>query len=256
MSPEQAALETHGVRVCYGGVVANDDVSLAVPHGRIIGLIGPNGAGKTTFVDAVTGFASATGEILLGGRAIEGLAPHRRARLGLSRTWQSLELFDDLSVGENVLVAERPVRLASMLADLVWPDRHRSTGATEEALALLGLHAAARQSVRELSLGQRKLLGIARALATRPEVVVLDEPAAGLDSRESRELVPRLRAVVDAGVSMLLIDHDMGLIFEACDEVYVMKLGRVMAHGAPDEIRHDRAVIAAYLGEEGRSEQV
>jgi branched-chain amino acid transport system ATP-binding protein len=242
-----AILDTTGVSVSFGGVHAVVDVDLAVPEGRLVGLIGPNGAGKTTFIDAITGFVRAQGRVELDGRDLTGMAPHARARLGLARTWQSIELFDDLTIRENLLVAaHRPSIRRTLKESVSVPD----TGAAEisESLALLGLEAMADTLPEELSQGQRKLVGIARALVAKPRLVCLDEPAAGLDTRESEELGRRLRRLVDDGQSMLLVDHDMGLVLGICDHVVVLEFGRVIASGAPDEVRRDQHVIAAYLG--------
>ncbi|MEO3827679.1 ABC transporter ATP-binding protein [Actinomadura sp. B10D3] len=248
----QTGLDVRDLTVRYGGVLANDTVSLSVGPGRIVGLIGPNGAGKTTFIDAVTGFTPCTGEIVLGGRDLSGRPPHVRSRSGLTRTWQSGELFEDLSVRENVLVAARRVTARTVLADLVRPGRRREDGAVSAALELMGLDGLADRDVGILSLGQTKLLGVARALAGGPRVVLLDEPAAGLSAAESAELGSRLRRAAAGGVGILLVDHDMGLVFDVCDEVHVLEFGRVISHGTPAFVRADEAVLTAYLGQGAR----
>jgi ABC-type branched-subunit amino acid transport system ATPase component/ABC-type branched-subunit amino acid transport system permease subunit len=246
---ERPLLETDGLSVSYGGVRAVDDVSLRVPVGHVVGLIGPNGAGKTTFVDAVTGLVPSHGRVELAGARIDELAAHQRARLGLARTYQSVELFDDLTVRENLVVAaERPTWWA-MAADVVRPGRHATQAGVEWALALLELDALADAYPQALSQGQRKIVGVARALAVEPRLVLLDEPAAGLDTRESAELGVRIRHLVDHGVSVLLVDHDMGLVLSVCDTVYVLDFGQVIGQGTPAEIRADERVVAAYLGE-------
>jgi branched-chain amino acid transport system ATP-binding protein len=242
-----AVLQATGISVSFGGVHAVVDVDLEVGDGRIVGLIGPNGAGKTTFIDAITGFVRCSGRVQLDGRELTGLPPHARARLGLARTWQSVELFDDLSVRENLLVASRHPSVWRTLKEVVSvPDE--GPAEIESALELLGLGAAADELPSELSQGQRKLVGIARALVAKPRIVCLDEPAAGLDTNESEELGRRLRGLVDAGQAMLLVDHDMGLVLGTCDEVVVLEFGKVIASGAPDVVRRDQQVIAAYLG--------
>ncbi|MFI5693813.1 ABC transporter ATP-binding protein [Kribbella sp. NPDC051586] len=241
-------LSTRDLTVRYGGVVANDQVCVTVGRGEIVGLIGPNGAGKTSFIDAVSGFTGCTGEIELAGTPLGSLPAHRRARLGLARTWQSIELFRDLSVYENALVASRRFSLGRLLTDLVRPGREDDDAQVWAALDLVGLRDLAHRSTDELSLGQRKLLGVARALAARPKVLLLDEPAAGLDVDESKELGDRLRGVVADGISVLLVDHDMGLVLEVCDQVYVLEFGKLIAQGTPAEMRTDPAVVAAYLG--------
>lgn len=244
-----ALLDVVDLGVSFGGVHALDRVSLAVDAGAIVGLIGPNGAGKTTFIDAVCGNVPHRGTIRFGGRPIEGLAPHRRARAGLARTWQSLELFDDLTVAENCLVAVAPDGLRSVVADIFRPKRHHGADAVDEALAVVGLADLAGAHPSELSLGQRKLVGVARALAARPRLVLLDEPAAGLDTEESRRFGEHVVAMAAAGVAVLLVDHDMGLVLGTCDEVHVLDAGWVIAAGPPEAVRADPAVVAAYLGE-------
>jgi branched-chain amino acid transport system ATP-binding protein len=242
-----AVLQASGISVSFGGVHAVDGVDLAVDEGRLVGLIGPNGAGKTTFIDAITGFVPYRGRVELDGRDISRLKPHVRARLGLARTWQSIELFDDLSVGENLVVASYRPSVATTLKEVV-SEAVVTTDAASAALELLGLESLVDAMPEDLSQGQRKLVGIARSLAAKPRVLCLDEPAAGLDARESAELAVRLRQVVDAGTSMLLVDHDMGLVLGISDHVVVLEFGRVIARGAPDAVRRDPQVVTAYLG--------
>ena len=240
-------LATTGISVSFGGLRALDDVELTVSEGQLVGLIGPNGAGKTTFIDAISGFVPYEGRVELDGRQVDGLAAHARAQRGLARTWQSLELFDDLSVRENLAVASyRPSAWSTAIETLSRPVG--STEAADAALALLGLEAMADAMPEDLPQGQRKLVGIARALAAEPRLLCLDEPAAGLDTRESEELARHLREVVDAGTPMLLVDHDMGLVLGISDYVVVLEFGQVIAHGPPDVVRRDPRVISAYLG--------
>ncbi len=242
------ALTVDGLTVRYGGLTAVDGVSLTVEPGRLVGLIGPNGAGKTTLLDALTGFTPISGGTMrFGGTRLDRMAAHRRARSGLGRTWQSVELFDELTVAENLRVAAEPARWWSFLADAVRPVR-RQADAVAEALAALDLGSVADRLPTELSHGQRKLVGVARALATRPFLVCLDEPAAGLDTGESARLGTQLRRLADAGLGMLLVDHDMGLVLGTCDLVYVLEFGKIIARGTPEEIRSDERVITAYLG--------
>jgi ABC-type branched-subunit amino acid transport system ATPase component len=242
-----SVLDARGVAVNYGGVHALTDVDLTVEQGQLVGLIGPNGAGKTTFIDAVTGFTAHRGRVTVNGRDLTGTPPHVRARAGLARTWQSAELFEDLTVAENLAVAADPHTWWGGLARTVRGVSH-VPASVPETLARVGLESLAEARPGDLSQGQRKLVGVARALAATPHVVCLDEPAAGLDTAESRLLGARLRAVVDAGTAMLLIDHDMGLVLGICDRVVVLEFGRVIAAGSPAQIRDDPAVIAAYLG--------
>jgi ABC-type branched-subunit amino acid transport system ATPase component/ABC-type branched-subunit amino acid transport system permease subunit len=230
-----ALLRVHGLTVRYGGVVAVDDLSFTVPEGGITGLIGPNGAGKTTTMDAICGFTDCHGTIELSGRTLHGLLPHRRASLGLGRTFQGGRLYEDLTAEENVVVGQ-------------YVAGDRGPGRVTAILSALGVAALSGRRVSELSQGQRQLVAVARALAGQPRLLLLDEPAAGLDSSESVWLAERLRGVRDTGVTILLIDHDMSLVLGLCDEIHVLDFGALIASGPPDVIRGDQRVAAAYLG--------
>ncbi|WP_216908437.1 ABC transporter ATP-binding protein [Nocardia noduli] len=240
-------LRTSGLSVRYGGVVANTDIDIAVDAGEIVGLIGPNGAGKTTFVDAVTGFTEYTGHVGLEGVALDKLGPHRRRRAGLARTWQAGELFGDLTVAQNLAVAVAPTGLRTLFSDIFGSSALPSE-TVDAALELVGVPGVAARRPDELTLGQQKLVGVARALVGGTRVVLLDEPAAGLDTHESLEFGRHLRRVAEAGVGVLLIDHDMSLVLDICTRLYVLDFGVVIAAGAPALIREDPRVIAAYLG--------
>jgi branched-chain amino acid transport system ATP-binding protein len=242
-----AVLQAGGVSVQFGGVHALSGVDLDVSEGELVGLIGPNGAGKTTFVDAVTGFVRYTGRVELDGRDLGGLSPHVRAEHGLARTWQSTELFDDLSVRENLNVAFRRPTLWQVAREL-FGSADVSSDAIDQALELLELEWAQELMPGDLSQGQRKLVGVARALVMEPRLLCLDEPAAGLDTGESEELGKRLRGLADKGHSMLLIDHDMGFVLSVCDRIFVLEFGKLIASGAPDVVRKDPRVVEAYLG--------
>jgi branched-chain amino acid transport system ATP-binding protein len=246
-----ALLHVDALRVSYGGVIAVDDVDLRVEEGSVVGLIGPNGAGKTSTIDALTGYhAPASGSVTFAGEDITRLKPHTRARRGLVRTFQSVELFDDLTVEENLLVASQRMGVSAALRDLLLPVRKHPRGDVDWALDLCGLTDVADRYPTELSHGLRKLVGVARALAQKPRLVLMDEPAAGLDTDESEELGRHLAALPQAGVTVLLVDHDMSLVLGICDAVVVLDFGRVIARGTPQEIRADEAVVGAYLGKE------
>jgi branched-chain amino acid transport system ATP-binding protein len=240
-------LQTEDVSVKFGGVNALSGVDLDVQEGELVGLIGPNGAGKTTFVDAVTGFVPYAGRIELDGLDLGGLSPHARAVRGLARTWQSTELFDDLTVRENLAVASRRPSLWQVAKEL-FGDSATTSGEIEQALELLDLVWAADLMPGDLSQGQRKLVGVARAIVTEPRLLCLDEPAAGLDTGESEELGRRLRGLTDKGHSMLLIDHDMGFVLSVCDRIFVLEFGKLIASGPPGTVRSDPRVVTAYLG--------
>jgi len=249
-----ALLETSGLSVTFGGLRAVDNVSITIEQGQLVGLIGPNGAGKTTFIDGLTGFVPMKGEIVFDGKSLAHAEPYDRARAGLVRTWQSLELFDDLTVGENLRVAAETSSVKGFVLDLVWPNRTKRVASVDEALRRLDIADLADRVPLELSQGQRKLIGVARALAANPMLVLMDEPAAGLDTKESQELGHRLRQIVENGTTIFLIDHDMGLVLTVCDYIYVIEFGRLIAQGTPAEIRTNDRVITAYLGEQARSE--
>ena len=242
-----SVLSARRISVSFGGVHAVVDVDLEVGPGELVGLIGPNGAGKTTFVDAVTGFVSHRGTVELDGSDITVLSPQARARRGLARTWQAIELFDDLSVRENLTVAAHHPALGTTLKELfVRPLGH--SRAVDEALEVFALGDLADATPSELTQGQRKLVAVARALAARPKLLCLDEPAAGLDAQESIAFGRHLREIVDRGTPILLIDHDMGLVLGISDRVVVLEFGRVIAVGTPEEVRTDPKVVVAYLG--------
>jgi len=202
-------------------------------------LIGPNGAGKTTMVDALSGFAACIGNVTFDGIDLAGRKPHQRVKLGLSRTFQAIELYEDLTVQENLEVG-----LASGRKGHGAEARKR----LDETCTVLGLQHLRERPAADLSQGQRQLVSIGRALVAEPRLLLLDEPAAGLDSQESEWLGLRLRDVRDSGVTILIVDHDVNLVLNLCDYIVVLDFGQLIAKGTPMEIRNDPAVIAAYLG--------
>ncbi|MFT4042416.1 MAG: branched-chain amino acid ABC transporter permease/ATP-binding protein [Gordonia sp. (in: high G+C Gram-positive bacteria)] len=235
-------LSAQHIGVHYGGITALDDVSLDVRDGEIIGLIGPNGAGKTTFIDAISGFTEASGSVSLTGTTLDGQRAHQRSRSGLGRTFQGIDLYDDLSVRENVSVGTTASRHRG--SDRAPLDEEQM----QQLFTVLHLDTVVDRPVRELSQGQRQLVSVARALAGRPQVVLLDEPAAGLDSSESAWLGQRLRAIRDSGITIVMVDHDMDLVLDICDRIIVLDLGKRIAVGTPDEVRRNPDVARAYLG--------
>lgn len=250
------ALRIEELTVRYGGLTAVNKVSINVESGSFVGLIGPNGAGKTTFVDAVTGLAPSTGEVWFQDRRVDQRPAYQRSRMGLVRTFQSLELFEELTVRENLMAAAETPRWYTAMVDLVWPRPSAEVRRRVDAsLDIVDLTDAADELVSDLSLGQRKLATIARALAMEPNVALLDEPAAGLASYETAHLGQTLRRIVDSGTTILMIDHDMGLVLGVCDIVHVLEFGTLIASGNPAEIRASDRVLAAYLGADDEDEQ-
>ena len=250
-----AILELSGVTVRFGAATAVDGVSLSVHAGEVVGLIGPNGAGKTVTFNVVTGLQKpSAGRVLLHGRDVTNAPPHVRTTMGLGRTFQVVQLFRGLSVVENVAVAAHHHTRSGIVSDaLRLPGRGRALAESHErALAVLdflGLSALADLPADALPVGQARLVELGRALALQPDVLLLDEPASGLDPSETHELVEllaRVRAVL--GVAMLLVEHDMGVVMPLCDHVVVMNQGAVLAAGRPEEVRHDPRVLEAYLG--------
>ena len=248
---ERKTLSVTGLSVRFGGVRAVDDVSFEVRPGEVVGLIGPNGAGKTTVIDAVTGFVKpAAGTIGLNDVAVEAWSASRRASAGLRRSFQSLELFDDVTVEDNIRAGADSGTTLSWVTDLFWPGRHALPSTAVAAIREFNLQADLQRSPDELSYGQRRLVGIARAVASAPSIIMLDEPAAGLDEVESRELANLIRRLADErGMGVLLVEHDVGLVMSTCDRIVVIEFGRVIASGTPEEVRNNTAVAAAYLGE-------
>lgn len=244
-------LRVDGLTVRYGGTTAVDDVTLEVCPGEVLGLIGPNGAGKTSFIDAVTGFARMEGRLFLGEEDATTWSPAKRARAGMGRSFQSLELFEDSTVLENLRVASDPREAISYVRDLIHPVNPPLSPEVVTAIREFGFEDSLDRTVEDLSYGERRLLAIARAIAARPSVLLLDEPAAGLGDAETAELSRLVRRMADDfGIAVLLVEHDMNLVMGVCDRLVVLEFGRTIAAGTPTEVRQDPAVIAAYLGVE------
>ena len=232
------SLEAQGIAVRFGGLQALDGVSVAAPLGRITGLIGPNGAGKTTLFNVCCGFQQPDdGTVTLDGQDISTLSPARRARLGLGRTFQRMELFGSLTVRENVELAAE----AKMLRD--------SRDRAQQLLETVGLAGLADKPAGQISTGQGRLLELARALARGPRILLLDEPSSGLDAAESHDFGQLLVQLVrDNDLGILMVEHDMSLVLTICEWIHVLDFGRPLMAGTPDEVRNSEAVRAAYLG--------
>jgi branched-chain amino acid transport system ATP-binding protein len=247
------ALEVQQLSVRFGGHLAVYDVSIAVGSGQIVGLIGPNGAGKTTTFNAVCGVVRpSAGRVLLGGRDITRMSTHRRARLGLGRTFQRLEVFPSLTVWDNVLVGLEIRRSWSRrgVQPQVLADGANLTAEAEVALILerLGLTGVADQPVGALPTGQARLVELGRALAARPSVLLLDEPASGLDDEETSRFGQLLCSLAAAGLAILLVEHDIALVMEVCNWLHVLDFGQLISSGSAEDVRNDAKVVEAYLG--------
>jgi branched-chain amino acid transport system ATP-binding protein len=231
-------LEAQNLSVRFGGLAAVDDVSLAVPEGSIVALIGPNGAGKTTVFNLLSGFLKGRGRILFENQDISGFPPHTLCRLGMARTFQIVQPFAAQTVRDNIAVGAH-VRHAG---------RAQALRAAEAVARRVGLAAQLDQLAMNLTIAARKRLELARALATAPRLVLLDEVLAGLNPREIDDVVPILRGIRDAGVTILMVEHVMRAVMSLSDEAWVLSNGRLIAHGTPREVASHPAVIDAYLG--------
>ncbi|MEV1002251.1 branched-chain amino acid ABC transporter ATP-binding protein/permease [Nonomuraea sp. NPDC050202] len=254
-SAEDVALDVREVTKRFKGLVALDKVSLTVPTGQIRGIVGPNGSGKTTLFNVISGFYDPTeGSVVLGGREATGMAPYRLSLLGVARTFQNLRLFEDLSVRENLLLALDRTRTTWIWRYPILPWKvlgyerklHRRTA---ELLERFGLTEVADAEPRSLPYGIQRRIELARAMAMSPALLLLDEPAAGLNGEEVRQLADIVRSIRDSGVTVIIIEHNMGLVMSLCDRITVLSSGKVIADGPPAEVAVHPDVVAAYLGD-------
>lgn len=250
-----ALLETQGLTLHFGGISALDDVNVEVRPGEIVGLLGPNGAGKTTFFNVVSGFLKPErGQISLDDQPIQDLLPYERVAMGLGRTFQHVKLFRNLTVYENLLVAQhRHLRSGSFSAMLRLPawreDEKAAARRVETMLDTINLRPWSARRPFELSYGTTRFLELAAVLSLRPKILLLDEPASGIQQKEVEALGPMLKRIRDEqGCAILLIEHDMGLLFGVSERVYALDFGKVIAEGHPDEIAHNPLVLESYLG--------
>ncbi len=249
-------LELKGITQVFGGVTALDDVSFTVDSNLITGVIGPNGAGKTTLFNIVTGIYQQTaGTVIFEGRDISGLPAERLAALGMVRTFQNVELFGQMTVLENVMVGMHSRTRSGLLAcslKMPWTvaEERRIQEEAHQWLSFVGIDELADVQASNLPFGKGRLLEIARALACKPRMVLMDEPAAGLNSQETMGLAALIRRIRDTGVTVVLVEHDMELVMDICEQIVVLNLGRKLAEGTPREIQDNHEVIAAYLGDD------
>ena len=249
-------LEISGITQVFGGVTALKDVSFSVFKGDITGVIGPNGAGKTTLFNIISGiYTQTSGAIALEGKDVSGALPEHLARFGMVRTFQNIELFNAMTVRENVMVGRHSRSSSGLLAcslKMPWALREekRIRSEAEKWMEFTGISDLADVVAGNLPFGKGRLLEIARALAVEPRIILMDEPAAGLNSQETMALAQLIRRIRDMGITIALVEHDMELVMEICDRIVVLNLGMKLAEGTPREIQENHEVIAAYLGDD------
>ncbi|HFI0695612.1 TPA: ABC transporter ATP-binding protein [Streptococcus suis] len=252
-----ALLEVKNLTKNFGGLTAVGDVTMELHEGELVGLIGPNGAGKTTLFNLLTGvYEPSEGTITLAGTILNGKAPSKIASLGLGRTFQNIRLFKNMTVLENVLIGLGNHGKAEVLASFFrlpafYKNEEELKAKAIELLKIFDLDGDADTLAKNLPYGQQRRLEIVRALATEPKILFLDEPAAGMNPQETAELTQLIRKIKDEfGITIILIEHDMSLVMEVTERIYVLEYGRLIAHGTPEEIRNNKRVIEAYLGGE------
>jgi branched-chain amino acid transport system ATP-binding protein len=249
-----ALIDVQNLTKTFGGVTALDKVSVSVEPGQISGMIGPNGAGKSTFFNVLTGIlASNGGDIRFDSNSMDGIPPHTRVRLGMVRTFQKIHPFYGMTALESVMVGCHTSSRAGLLAAMLRPgwvkeEERRIRDASRSALAFVGLEAQAGALTDALPLGHQRMLQLACALVTEPRVLLLDEPASGLNASETSRLADLLLAIREQGKTLVLVEHDMGLVMKICDHITVLSFGRKLACGTPHEVRRNPEVIKAYLG--------
>lgn len=248
-------LDLHGISQRFGGVTALENISFKIESGEITGVIGPNGAGKTTLFNIITGIYTQTaGKVIFDGKDISGFPPERLASLGVVRTFQNVELFGQMTVLENAMVGLHTKGRSGMLSSMFKTPGHlkeerRIRERARYWLDYTGIAEHGEMKAANLPFGKGRMLEIARALALEPRIILMDEPAAGLNNRETQELAQLIRKIRDLGITIVLVEHDMELVMDICDTIVVLNLGQLLASGTPREIQEHPDVIAAYLGE-------